>query len=129
MQAHAYRVWFEVGPIAACQIENLKGVALTMRPECPGYDPDEWVDRKGHEKMMTAYSQLPDGFLELACKETGLHVEEYDTHYILQFLVIYRNGLTAAGWASSMRKLEKFVDKYFKNYVPDTKAETEKAKS
>jgi hypothetical protein len=122
IKAAMYRGWFDVGPTVEHISKGLKAACLTMRSSSPFYDANEWVDRNGNENMMTAHSCLPDDFESKMCEETGLNIQEHDTHYILQFLIQFPKHPSGTQMKQTVRKLEKFVNKHFKPYVPDTKA-------
>lgn len=122
MTARIHRAYYDVCPPGEATPSGMKCVCLTMRSDSPFYERERWVDREGYEMMMTAYTVLPDNFEAQACKETGLNIGEYDTHYVLQFIVNFDKHPTASKLKSVQLKLERFVEKHFKLYVPETKA-------
>ncbi len=97
MKASLWKAWFNVG-------DN----TLTLKPSSPMFDASE---HKPNE-MVQAYWTAPggyDGFLARACKETGLEIIEWDSHYTLQFLVVME-GYTVK---QAQAKLSRFVAKHF----------------
>ena len=110
-------VWIDVGPI--CVMKGMKSVALTMKPSSEFYDKDDWVDRNGNRRMLTAYTSLPDNFEKKCEQDTGLTIVEYDTHYTLQFRI---SVIDAHHIKKAMTLLRMWVDKHFDEYRPDEKA-------
>jgi hypothetical protein len=114
-------IWFDVIPDSVP--EGLRCGALTMKPSCPLYDKDDWTDKDGNARMMTAYSSLGpdyDSFKNLIAKETGLDIIEYDTHYTLQVFVDVSEFKGTLQQVQA--KVNRFVTKYFNAYVPPPEA-------
>ncbi len=129
LKALICQIWFDVGVIPETVPAKLKSGAITMRPRSRFYDRDEWVSKDGMEKMMTAYSVLPDNFTQEMASETKLKIVEYDTHYTLQVLVAMENDPTTREIKRITKLLEKFVNAHFKIYLPETKATGPRANS
>lgn len=105
-------IWVDVGPDEVHS--KLKCGVLTLRTDSPFYE--EGTHRP--TAMLTAYTCFKGeyhDFLKAAKKFTCLDIEEYETHYTIQFRVLLDGKITES---EALRSLQQFVAKHFKPYDP-----------